>query len=103
MPIQLMLLIFSLKRNIPIREELTTTPILTNGKTVELSMLTSAFKKKTREKKLGTPNIIPQNTLFNCNGFLVLNDFPAIIKDPLTLAIKKRTIKNKYPPSFGNF
>ena len=102
-PIQLLLLSFSLKSNKPIREELITTPILTNGKTIELLMLPSAFKKNTREKKFGIPKITPQRTLFTFKGFLVLKDLPIKIKIPLILAIINNVIKNKYPPSLGNF
>ena len=50
--------------------------MLTKGKTIELDSSGSfkAFKKNTKEKKLGIPKITPQKTLFNFNGFLPLND-----------------------------
>ena len=71
--------------------------MLTSGKTIELFRLESlkALKKNNREKKFGTPKIIPQKILFNFNGFLLLNDFPVRIRIPLTLAIINNVIKNK--------
>ena len=88
---------FSLKRSNPISEELTIIPMLTKGKTIELSRFWSfkAFRKKTKEKKLGTPKTIPQKRLFNCNGFFDLIDFPDRIRIPLILAIINNVIKNK--------
>ena len=71
--------------------------MLTSGKTIELFRLESlrALKKNSREKKFGIPKITPQKTLFNCNGFLPLNDFPDRIRTPLILAIINNVIKNK--------
>ena len=63
-PIQLFLLSFSLKRNIPTKLELITIPILVKVKTIELSKLgvANALKKNTRQKKFGMPKVTPQNT-----------------------------------------
>ena len=96
-PIQLFLLSFSLKRIIPIIDELTITPILTKGKTIELDSFGSfkAFKKNTKEKKLGIPKIIPQNRLFNCSVLFEIIDFPDRMRIPLILAKKNNVIKNK--------
>ena len=65
MPIQFVLLSFSLKRYMPIKLELITMPMLTRVKTIELSRLgvANASKKNTNEKKFGIPNTTPQNML----------------------------------------
>ena len=83
--------------SIPIKLELTITPMLTSGKTIELFRLglLKALKKQSREKKFGIPKIIHQKMLFNFNGFLPLNDFPVRIRIPLILAIINNVIKNK--------
>ena len=77
-PSQLFAVSFSLKTNRPISEDEITTPMLTNGNTSELKMFGSsnAFKKKTKEKKLGIPKTIPQKTLLSCKLLLVLIDLP---------------------------
>ena len=71
--------------------------MLTSGKTIELFRLGSlkALKKNSREKKFGIPKITPQKMLFNCNGFLPLNDLADRIRIPLILAIINNVIKNK--------
>lgn len=65
-PIQLALLSFSLKNNMPNKLEVITIPILTIANTIELLKIdaSKALKKNTRQKKLGTPNITPQNRFF---------------------------------------
>ena len=60
-------------------EEIIITPILTRGKTIELFVLSKAFKKNTKEKKLGMPKTIPQKRLLNCKGFFDLIDFPCAV------------------------
>ena len=71
--------------------------MLIRGNTVELTRLGSfkAFKKNTKEKKLGIPKTTPQKRLFNCRGFFDLIDFPDKIRSPLRLAKKNNVIKNK--------
>ena len=75
MPIQLFLVILSLKIDTLINEEDMTIPILSNGNASELSILGSdnTFKKKNREKKLGIPKITPHIIFFN-SILLVLVD-----------------------------
>ena len=78
-PNQLTLLRFSLNKSTPNILELTMMPILTRGKTTELSrsVFANACKKKTNEKKFGIPKTNPHITFFNLKGFLcfLLNDF----------------------------
>ena len=78
----------------PIKQELTITPMLTRGKTIGLDNSGSfkAFRKNTREKKLGMPKTRPQKRLLNCNEFI---DFPDRISIPLILAKKNNVIKNR--------
>ena len=67
------------------------------GKTIELASNGSfkAFRKNTKEKKLGIPKIIPQNILFDCNVLFDTIDFPDRMRIPLILAKKNNVIKNK--------
>ena len=71
--------------------------MLTRGKTIELDSSGSfkAFRKNTKEKKLGMPNTKPQKRLLNCNGLFDTIVFPEKIIIPLILAKKNNVIKNR--------